>query len=65
MTDSEAIEIRKRLFGLRKEEHIDGKRLSGDFSADVQYLAENYDPKTLERYLKVAVERYENGKKRI
>jgi hypothetical protein len=63
MTDSEAIEIRKKLFGLRKEEYINGKRLSGDFLVDVQYLTKNYDLKTLKRYLKVAVERYENGEK--
>jgi|GEM_PF-4076850 hypothetical protein len=63
MTDSEAIEIRKKLFGLRKEEYIDGKRLSGDFLVDVQYLTKSYDIKTLKRYLKVAVERYENGEK--
>jgi hypothetical protein len=63
MTDSEAIEIRKKLFGLRKEEYIDGKRLSGDFLVDVQYLIKNYDLKTLKRYLKVAAGRYENGEK--
>jgi hypothetical protein len=63
MTDSEAIEIRKKLFGLRKEEYINGKKLSGDFLVDVQYLTKSYDIRTLKRYLKVAVERYENGEK--
>jgi hypothetical protein len=63
MTDFEAIEIRKRLFGLRREEYINGKKLSGDFLADVQYLTKNYDLRTLKRYLKLAAGRYENGEK--
>ena len=56
--ESDLVKVKSKLFGLKKEEYIGGRKLTGEFLADVQYLSLNYSPKKLKKYLREAREKY-------
>jgi len=55
------VEVKYSLLGLRREEYVDGRKLSGDTLFDVLYLATSYNLKRLKKYLEFAAERYKSG----
>jgi len=57
------VEVKKRLFGLRKEEYVGGEKLPGvTFLADVQHLATKYELDELKNYLKKSFNEYLKNK---
>jgi len=58
---TEEIEVKKKLFG-GKEEYIGGRKLTGEFLADIQRLARDYTLDDLKKYLKIAREKYKEKK---
>jgi KaiC/GvpD/RAD55 family RecA-like ATPase len=60
-TKTEEIEVKKKLLG-KKEEYIEGRKLTGAFLTDVQLLAMDYTLDDLKRYLRITREKYEEKK---
>ena len=57
------VEVKSKLFGLKKEEYVGGRKLTGEFLADVQRLSLEYEEEELIGYLGAAREKYLQNKK--